>query len=82
MEKHRKTVAGGILPEIVKLRLIRLKACVHRQQFDSLEFEVAMSLVELILPTGLGRIQGQEAYEFPGVLVDVARDVSVRYPEP
>src|SRR5439155_5434181 len=58
MKEYRQAMTSSVLPKIVQVRLVGLKAGIHGQQLDSFEPEILMPLVKLILPPRLGWVDG------------------------
>ena len=82
VQQDGQGVPLGIAPQRVEPLVVRVEAGIHRQQLDAAQAQGGVPVPQLVLPAGLGGIDGQETDQRVGVPGDVVGDELVVYPQP
>src|ERR1017187_3847211 len=82
MHEYWEVVLGRVLPQMIELAIVGIKARVHGHQLDALELQILVPMLKLVFPSRLSGIDGKEADSLVGVAFCVFGNLVVGNPQP
>ena len=80
VEQDGQLMADRILPQVIQLRGLRIESGIHGHQLDAPHLQILVALLQFLLPTRLGRIQGEKRDQVFGVLRTIFGDEPIGSP--